>query len=220
MKRSDILRSVGVLIGLLIILAYVPNKDVGGIRSIEDYQQARSIFWNSVYQGDGETLYCRRPFEGREPGLNIEHVFPMSWVTRALNCGTRQQCRNTSKMFNRIEADLHNLFPALSEVNSARSSFPYSEIGGERSAFRDCDFEIDMNRREVEPSLESRGDVARAMLYMSSQYADMGLELFAAQRARMLEWDRVDPPDSFEIYRNQVIAEIQGNSNPYIDDSL
>ncbi|MBT5558569.1 MAG: hypothetical protein HOJ88_01645, partial [Proteobacteria bacterium] len=29
-----------------------------------------------------------------------------------------------------------------------------------------------------------------------------------------------DPPDSFEIYRNQLIAKIQGNSNPYIDDSL
>jgi deoxyribonuclease I len=219
-KRSEILRSAGVLIGLLIVFAYLPDNDMGDVRSIEDYQQARSVFWNSVYQGDGETLYCRLPFEGREPGLNIEHVFPMSWVTRALNCGTRQQCRNTSTMFNRIEADLHNLFPALSEVNSARSSFPYSEIGGERSAFQDCDFEIDKNRREVEPSLQSRGDVARAMLYMSSQYADVGLELFAAQRARMLEWNRADPPDSFEIYRNQRIAEIQGNSNPYIDDSL
>ena len=220
MRRSDLLRSAGILIGLLIVLAYLPKNDVRDFGPIEDYQQARSVFWDSVYQGDAETLYCRRPFEGREPGLNIEHVFPMSWVTRALNCGTRQQCRNTSKIFNRIEADLHNLFPTMSEVNSARSSFPYSEIGGERSAFQDCDFEIDQNRREVEPSLESRGDVARAMLYMSSQYADMGLELFAAQRARMLEWNQADPPDSFEIYRNQLIAKIQGNSNPYIDDSL
>ena len=67
--------------------------------------------------------------------VNIEHVFPMSWVTRALSCGTRQQCRNTSKMFNRIEADMHNLFPALSEVNSARSSFSFTKIGGEYSAF-------------------------------------------------------------------------------------
>jgi deoxyribonuclease-1 len=67
--------------------------------------------------------------------VNIEHVFPMSWVTRALSCGTRQQCRNTSKMFNRIEADMHNLFPALSEVNSVRSSFSFTKIGGEHSAF-------------------------------------------------------------------------------------
>ena len=149
--------------------------------------------------------------------VNIEHVFPMSWVTRALSCGTRQQCRNTSKMFNRIEADMHNLFPALSEVNSARSSFSFTKISGEHSAFQGCDFEIDQKNREVEPSPQSRGDVARAMLYMSSQYADMGLELFTAQRVRMLALDGADPPDSFEIGRNQLTEKIQGNSNPYID---
>lgn len=58
------------------------------------------------------------------------------------------------------------------------------------------------------------------MLYMSSQYADMGLELFTAQRVRMLAWDRADPPDSFEIRRNQLTEKIQGNSNPYIDEHL
>ena len=152
--------------------------------------------------------------------MNIEHVFPMSWVTRALSCATRQQYRNTSKMFNRIEADMHKLFPALSEVNSARSSFSFTEIGGEHSAFQGCDFEIDQKNREVEPSPQSRGDVACAMLYMSSQYADMGLELYTAQRLRMLALDRADPPDSFEIRRNQLTEKIQGNSNPYIDEHL
>ena len=65
MKRSDILRSVGVLVGLLIVFVYAPDNGLGGSRSIEDYRQARTVFWNSVYQGDGETLYYRRPFEGR-----------------------------------------------------------------------------------------------------------------------------------------------------------
>jgi deoxyribonuclease-1 len=36
---------------------------------------------------------------------------------------------------------------------------------------------------------------------------------------RMLKaWNNVDPPDKWEIERNSLIEEVQGNRNPFIDD--
>src|SRR5215208_5165027 len=72
---------------------------------------------------------------------NIEHVFPAFWMTKAIGCGSRKACRRSSIAFNRMEADLHNLFPSLRTVNSKRSSFPFGEIAGENHNFPGCDFE-------------------------------------------------------------------------------
>jgi deoxyribonuclease-1 len=89
--------------------------------SISDYQQARRVFWRELYAGGGETLYCETRFGSRKgKSLNVEHVLPMSWVARHLRCGERDECRRDSALFNRIEADLHNLWPALTKVNKAR----------------------------------------------------------------------------------------------------
>ena len=182
-----------------------------------DYESIRPVFWQELYTEGGITLYCRRSFDEFEPGLNIEHVFPMSWVSRALGCGTRTQCRKRSPDFNLIESDLHNLYPSRVAVNSARRSYPFDEIKGERSLFTECDFELDERRRAVEPTVVSRGEIARAMLYMADRYARHGLELFSRQRDRMRQWDRADPPDSAELERNKRISRLQGNTNPYID---
>ena len=78
---------------------------------ISDYGEARSALWQSLYQEGGNTLYCGERFNSQQRnGFNVEHVFPMSWVTKPLDCGTRNQCRNNSDVFNKIEADLHNLY--------------------------------------------------------------------------------------------------------------
>jgi deoxyribonuclease-1 len=138
----------------------------------------------------------------------------MSWVTRALNCGRRKACRETSPRFNRIEADLHNLYPARADVNDARGSFRFGEISGERRVFGDCDFEFDARQRAVEPRPASRGEIARAMFYMHRQY---GLTLFRRQGEMLLRWHRQDPPGAEERRRNGRIEQIQGNRNPYID---
>jgi len=84
----------------------------------------------------------------------------MSWVARKLGCGTRSHCRSTSLAFNRIEDDLHNIFPALAEINEARGARLYWEIPSEARSFGRCDVEI--QSREIEPRLEVRGDIARA----------------------------------------------------------
>jgi deoxyribonuclease-1 len=182
---------------------------------IEDYRTALPLFWSKVYPRGGRTLYCGQRFGARKGrGINVEHVFPMSWVTKALRCGNRQQCRDRSDRFNRIEADLHNLYPARLEINDIRGSFPYGEIRGERHPFRACDFEVDYNKRQVEPRAASRGEIARAMLYMHVTY---GLKLYRRQGILMQRWNRDDPPSQEEKRRNDAIAPLQGTRNKFID---
>lgn len=183
--------------------------------SPSDYEQARPVFWNQVYTHGGDTLYCSVPFQRYDRRVNIEHVFPMSWVTRSLQCGTRDECRRRSSRFNRIEADLHNLYPSLVVVNKERASFGYSLIKGERFRFRGCDFEVDYRRRRVEPAPEARGRIARAMFYMHWAH---DLTLFRKQAKLLREWHRQYPPKAEEVKRNDIIERIQGNRNPFIDD--
>ncbi len=180
-----------------------------------DYFEALPRFWGGVYADGGETLYCGRRF-GRRHGrsINVEHVFPMAWVTKALKCGKRKECRENSHRFNSIEADMHNLFPALASINKRRGAFAFAEIPGEPGKGK-CDFEVDEKRRVVEPRPEVRGDIARAMFYMSHRY---GLKLYRRQQELLLRWHREDPPSAEEYRRNDVIQKLQGQRNPFIDN--
>lgn len=172
-------------------------------------------FWSKVYPDGGETLYCGRRFGSRRGrAINIEHVFPMSWTLKRLGCRDREHCRRISPEFNRIEADMHNLYPARQEINQASSSYAFDMISGERRHFGDCDFEIDRHRRRVEPRPASRGNIARAMFYMHDRY---GVTIFKQQGKLLQQWQQQDPPDAEERRRNDIIEKIQGNRNRFID---
>ena len=182
---------------------------------IADYETARQLFWKELYADGGTTLYCRQLFGAcYNRGINIEHVFPASWIAYDLRCGKRYQCRNSSPRFNRIEADLHNLYPSRSEINKARSNYRYADTPGERREFGLCDFEIDERQRLAEPAPAARGRIARAMLYMADEY---DLYLKSRQRALLQDWDRQYPPNESERRRNDRIEQIQGNRNRFID---
>jgi deoxyribonuclease-1 len=180
-----------------------------------DYLQLIPSFWATLYPAGGQDLYCGAAFRRYDRRVNIEHVFPMAWVTRALGCGSRHQCRTNSARFNRIESDMHNLYPALRQWNKARGAMAYGEIPGEHWVAPSCDLEIDQRRRRVEPRPAVRGNIARAMFYMAATY---GLEIYPRQRALLLQWHRADPPDQQERLRNDRIAALQGRRNPFIDD--
>ena len=182
---------------------------------IPDYETARKVFWKELYNAGGNTLYCGKALTSSyNKGVNIEHVFPASWVAYSLRCGKRKQCRINSPQFNFIEADLHNLYPSRSDVNKARSNYRFAIIRGEQRVFGSCDFEFDEHRRVAEPAPEARGRIARAMLYMADEY-----DLYLKKELNRLlhEWDRTYPPDQVERSRNERIGQLQGNRNPYID---
>ena len=142
----------------------------------------------------------------------------MSWATNGLNCGSRKQCRQSSAQFNFIEADMHNLFPARSDVNQKRSSHRFGEVSGESRKFgKTCDFEVDYYKRIAEPAPKVRGEVARAMFYMADRYKSQGLVLFEKQAKLLYQWHKSDPPSKHEAYRNDRIESLQGNRNRFID---
>ena len=130
-----------------------------------------------------------------------------------MQCQSRKQCRQEkSTTFSRMEADMHNLYPVWQEVQILRRDNPYGEIEGEDWRFSDCDFEKRLNI--IEPRPIARGNIARAMLYMYKQY---GLPLSKQTLRLMIEWHQNDPPSKQERIRNDVIEELQGSRNLFID---
>lgn len=195
-------------------------ENTSGQSKIETYEDARRLLWSSLYPRGGNTLYCGQTFDSqRRKGFNVEHVFPMSWATNGLDCGTRKQCRRQSAEFNRIEADLHNLYPTRVDVNQQRSSFRFGEVQGEKRRFgKDCDFELDFRARVAEPAPTVRGDVARSMFYMAYTYQPQGLQLFEKQARLLLKWHQADPPSAAEKKRNDKIESLSGQRNVFIDE--
>ena len=69
-----------------------------------------------------------------------------------------------------------------------------------------------------------KGDVARSVLYMQIRYNGLsvvnGYPSTTGQMgdlATLLDWHRNDPPDDFEMNRNNVVYNWQFNRNPFID---
>lgn len=206
----------GALLLMLLLLPLAAPGQAAGQPFFKSYFDALPVFWQRIYPDGGRTLYCNDKFgayHGR--GINIEHVLPMAWVMREEGCRSRKLCRQTSQRFNRIEADMHNLYPSRSDINRVRSSFPFGEIAGEKREFGRCDFEFHPRQRVVEPRPASRGNIARALFYMHDTY---GLKLFRRQATLMKKWNREDPPDAEERRRNELIAKYQGNRNRFIDN--
>ena len=159
--------------------------------------------------------YKARKSVTRANRIEWEHIVP-AWVFgHQLQCwqnGGRSQCRKDS-LFNQIESDLHNLVPAIGEINGDRSNFNYAMIAGETRNYGQCDFEIDFKSRTAEPRPEVRGDIARTYFYMAQRY---NLSISAKQKRLLTVWARQDPIDDWEVERDKRIARIQGNHNPFI----
>lgn len=124
--------------------------------------------------------------------------------------------------------DVHHLRPTDVTVNSARGNKDFDR-GGTQSTeapgnYTDAD--------SWEPRNAVKGDVARMIMYMAVRYeggdgfADLemndlvnnGAAPYMGKMSVLLEWHRIDPPDTFEQRRNQRIYERwQGNRNPFVD---
>jgi endonuclease I len=156
-----------------------------------------------VYTGKTFPLTSKR--WGR--GVNCEHVWPRSWMAP-----------KKSALYRRQEADLHNLYPTSTPVNSARGSLPFGTIdtahpthamsGGSRIG-ADA-----RGRRVFEVRHARRGDIARAIFYFATRWR---LTIPHAQVSALKRWSQSDPIDRRERTRNERIARLQGVRNPFVD---
>ena len=85
----------------------------------------------------------------------------------------RNCAKKMAPAFRFMEGDLHNLQPAIGEVNGLRSNYSMAMIEGEAREFGACDVEI--ADRKIEPRPAIRGDIARIYLYMDASYPGRGI---------------------------------------------
>lgn len=182
------------------------------------YGEAREILVKSDLAPGKQTLYGiydNAEIEANRGSGNIfqrEHVWPNSrlGIPRVGNSSRDQG------------SDPHNLRAIIGSTNGSRSNRYFASGNGLNGYTIGVD--------EYYPGDNHRGDVARILLYMAVRYKDIltlvetpGGETYVPRGAQMgklsllLDWHNADPVDEFEINRNQVIFEYQGNRNPFID---
>jgi len=168
--------------------------------------------------------------------IEWEHIVPAShfgqwrycWMQRkekfkdqCQNKTNRQCCGKVDPEFRQMESDMHNLWPAIGELNAIRSNFEYDIIPEEARNYGKCDFEVmyynsrfdEFSINMIEPPPAARGIIARAYKYMMNTYNIM---TSCRTETLMDVWDHDFPPTPEECYRNLKILEIQGNDNPFI----
>ncbi len=104
-------------------------------------------------------------------------------------------------------SDAHALRAADGPENSSRGNQHYGQYNGPTGTLGSF-----------------KGDVARGVLYMQIRYNGLSIQPgYPSVSGQMgdlnvlLDWHRNDPPDDFEMNRNNVVYEWQFNRNPFID---
>ena len=161
--------------------------------------------------------YVPRKNQTRAERLEWEHVMPAENFGRHLQCwrnGGRKECKK-DLTFNMMEGDLHNLQPAIGEVNGDRSNYRYSQFTKEFTQYGQCQTAVDFKERKFQPRDEIRGMIARTYFYMRDTY---NINLSDSDHKLMTAWNEMYPPEGWECDRNRQIEKIQGNDNKFITE--
>ncbi|MBT5750526.1 MAG: choice-of-anchor D domain-containing protein [Flavobacteriales bacterium] len=159
----------------------------------------------------GENLIYTEPFDFTANGYSREHTYCHSWMPT-----------NPAQSLPEY-SDFHHLFPSnLNSANILRNNKPLGEVVNPTSSFLACQLGTDINGQTVfEPRDEHKGDAARAIMYQAICYNSIDGNNWALPSSQdqmvLKNWHFQDPPDSWEIARNDFIDSLQGNRNPFID---
>ena len=160
----------------------------------------------------------------RAERIEAEHIVPASLIGLQNKCmienksmkSKRNYCEKNDPNFRKAYVDLHNLVPAIGEVNLDRSNYPFKEIRTNDVNYgSQCNMSISFKDRQAMPPKAAKGEVARAYLYMSDRY---DIRLSKNDRRTYEIWHKQNPPTKWEIEKNKRVKKIQGNSNPYIQN--
>ena len=127
----------------------------------------------------------------------------------------RKCAEKISHQYRYMQSDMHNLVPAIGEVNGLRSNYSFAMIPGEERRFGSCDMEI--KGRKAEPPADVRGDIARTYFYMDNAYPNRGI-ISKKNKKLFKAWDKQDPVDQWECERERRIQKIQRNANHFVSD--
>jgi len=174
------------------------------------------IVQDSKYYSPRKPFYKSGKPNTRAERIEWEHVMPAHNFGKHLQCwqeGGRKNCRK-DKTFKTMEADMHNLVPAIGEVNGNRSNYRYGADTPKIGQYGNCQFEVDFKAKRAYPKEDIRGDIARIYFYMSDKY---NVRLSKQERRMMEVWDKLDPVSEWERIKNKRVQKLQGNFNPYVE---
>lgn len=210
----------------------VEDKDCRGMKDCYThvtygYDRARKFLFGQYYLVDMggkdygvREMYCDRVYDESDfkggpapaPGVipdhqvvNVEHTWPQSKFTG----------RFPKEM---QKSDMHHLFPTDSVMNSLRGNTIFGEVSHDKGKTK-CTVSrygtgTAGSTQIYEPPDSHKGPVARALLYFSVRY-DAAIR--QEEEVVLKKWNREYPVDAEEADRNDAIAQIQGNRNPFID---
>ena len=180
------------------------KKNSAGHDRVFDYYSSTVHYFN----GDGTTV----------SGMDREHAVPQSWW------GNNDELA--------VRSDLFHVMPAESTANSKKSNYPLGVVTGKVSySSTHMKTGKDSSGKMVfEPRDEYKGDFARMYLYIATCYPDIWVtgDTYAMQAEEyptlkswivdmLLQWHEQDPVSEWEMKRQERVARMQKNRNPFID---
>nr|WP_223651997.1 endonuclease [Halopseudomonas nanhaiensis] len=160
--------------------------------------------------------YVIRAQVNRAVRIEWEHIVPASLFGQQRLCwqqGGRPNCKRVDPLFNLMEADLHNLAPAIGEANADRSNYRFAMLPDTPYNHGQCPIKISFIQRAVEPRDEIKGLIARVYFYMHDRY---DLRLSRQQEQLLMAWNLRYPPDAWELERDRRITAIMGHGNAFV----
>jgi hypothetical protein len=204
---------------------FAPERTLGYDRGRDTLYARVEAFPDGVVEGVYTGYRVALP-EGQDPssylfnnGINAEHTWPQS-----MGAADEPQ-----------RSDMHILYPARDNVNSARGNDPYAEIPDAETTtwYRRAEQRTTIPPDSIgtwsedapgrfEPRESVKGDVARAIFYFASVYESAASPSFLPEQLEtLLAWHEGDPVDASareEAVRSGLIQRYQGNPNPFILD--
>lgn len=211
-------------------------KDAYRPFTVLDYSTARDSMFRNVY-GVNNSLSCvytghtvpmplgQDPTEvvfmnGASGGINTEHTWPRSYGAENGN----------------PKSDMHHLYPTRVDVNGARGTLPFLDIPDSQTdnwyylnaqqgniPSTNIDLYSERHAPAFEPREDHKGNVARAMMYFKTIYAQESLQAPGGFWENMIptlcQWHGQDPVDELEWNRTWLIAGYQNDRpNPFVLD--
>ena len=207
-------QSIKTIKQLFIVVAHTPLEGKKGVPDLEscgyevrkNSERANRIEWEHVV-----------------PAWELGHQL-LCWEegTRRSETDGREYCLKKNHDFKLMHANLHNLVPAIGEVNGDRSNYSFAFFEEEsdfevKSKYGECEIKIRTLMRKVDPPESARGAIARTYLYMWEKYQ---FELAQEQKDMFNGWNEKYPVTEWECARDRLIAQVkyQGENNPKVQE--
>jgi len=180
---------------------YVPRNERTKKGNVN--QRARRIEWEHLIPAEnfGRQFSCWR--DG-----NPKCVSSKGKAYKGRKC-----CTKVNKKYKLMQADMHNLFPSVGELNADRKNFRFDFEIALPKQYGQCEFNVLFKQKRARVREELRGVIARDYLYFNKYHK---MKLSKHEMKKYTIWNKKYPADTWEIERNKRITKIQGNTNGFI----